>query len=113
MKKKYKLEKKQRGYVITSIQKKGVRVTTQLLAGKVMRKCRGNEVPATVITLAKQCAEGVRFNWAQFLCDGFLTNCREAQEQGKTFHYAWLLLSILLVVGELPEGSQFPPLDQD
>jgi len=41
----------------------------------------------------------------------FLTNCREAQEEGKTFHYAWFLLSILLVTGELPEDSQFPSLD--
>lgn len=112
MKKKYKLEKKQRGYVITSIQEKGVRVATQRLARKVMRKCHDNKVPAMVIVLAEQCAQGVQFNWAQFLCEEFLTNY-EAQEQGKAFHYTWLLLSILLVEGEFPEDSQFPPLDQD
>ena len=39
MKKKYKLEKKQRGYIISSIQNKGVCVATQLQARKVMRKC--------------------------------------------------------------------------
>ena len=61
MKKKYKLEKKQRGYVITSIQNKGVCIATQFFAGKVMRKCRGNEVPATVIVLAEQCMERVWF----------------------------------------------------
>ena len=49
----------------------------------------------------------------QFLCNEFLTNYREAQEQGKTFHYSWLLLSILLVVGELPEDSQFPTVEGD
>jgi len=64
MKNKYKLEKKQRGYVITSIQDEGVRIATQLLAGKVMRKFFGNEVPPMVIALAKQCAKGVQFNWA-------------------------------------------------
>jgi len=48
MKNKYKLEKKQRGYVISSIPDKGVRVATQLLARKVMRKC---QVPVTVIVL--------------------------------------------------------------
>lgn len=53
MKMKYKLEKKKRGYIITSIQNKGVCIATQLLAGKVMRKCQGNEVPTMVITLAK------------------------------------------------------------
>ena len=105
MKKKYKLEKKQRGYVITSIQDKVVRVVTQLLEGKVMRKCHGNEVPTMVIALAKQCVEGVRFDWVQFLCEEFLTNYMESQEQGKTFHYAWLLLSILLVARELSEDS--------
>ena len=29
------------------------------------------------------------------------------------FHYAWLLLSIVLVVGELPKDSQFPKIDKD
>jgi len=37
----------------------------------------------------------------------------EAQEQGKTFHYAWLFLSILLVTWELPEDSQCPSIEQD
>lgn len=42
-----------------------------------------------------------------------MTNYREAQEQGKNFHYAWLLLSILLVVGELLKGSQFPNIEKN
>lgn len=75
---KYKLEKKQRGYVISSIQDKAVCIATQLLAGKVMRKCHENEVPTVVFALAKQCAEGEWLNWSQFLCDEFLTNCGEA-----------------------------------
>lgn len=70
-----------------------------------MRKCHVDKMPAFVIALAEQCAEGVQFNWVQFLCDEFLTNCREAQEQGKTSHYTWLLLSILLVIGDLLEDS--------
>jgi len=56
---------------------------------------------------------GERFNWVQFRCEEFLTNYREVQEEGKTFHYAWLLLSIVLVTTELPKDSQFPSLDQD
>ena len=47
MKKKYKLEKNMRGYVTSSIKDKGVCIATQLLAGKVMKKCLHNEVPAT------------------------------------------------------------------
>jgi len=78
MKKKYMVEKKQRGYVISSIEDKGVRVATQLLVGKVMRKCHGNEVLAMVVALAEHCVEGVKFNWAEFLCEEFLTNCKEA-----------------------------------
>lgn len=62
MKKKYKLEKKKRGYTISSIKEKGVHVATQLLAGKVMRKCRSDKVPLSVIMLAEQCAKGVQFN---------------------------------------------------
>lgn len=29
------------------------------------------------------------------------------------FHYAWILLSIVLVVGELPEDNQFPTIVRD
>jgi len=49
-------------------------------------------------------------NWSEFLCKDSLENCLEAQEQGKTFHYAWLLLSIVLVTGELSDDSQFPTI---
>lgn len=52
MKRKYKLEKKKRGYTIINIKDNGVHVATQLLVGKVMRKCHGDEVPAPVVALA-------------------------------------------------------------
>lgn len=57
--------------------------------------------------------ERVQFNWSELLCKEFLENFHEAQEQGKEFHYAWLLLSIVLMVGELPEDNQFPTIDRD
>lgn len=63
MKTKYKLEKKKkRGYTISTIKDKGVDIATQILAGKVMRKCHADEVPASVVALAEQCAKGVQFN---------------------------------------------------
>ena len=62
MKRKYKLEKKKRGYVISSIKDKGVCVATQLLARKVMRKFHGDELLALVVALAEQCTKGVQFN---------------------------------------------------
>ena len=107
------MEKKKRGYAITSIKEKGVHIATQLLASKLMQKFHADEVPVLDVALAEQCAKGVQFNSAKFLCEEFLTNCKEAQEQGKTFHYVWFLLSIFLVTGELPEDSQFPSIEQD
>lgn len=70
-----------------------------------MRKCRADEVPASMVALAAQCAEGVQFNCANYLCGKFLADCHEAQEQGKTFHYVWLLFSIVLLAWELPEDN--------
>jgi len=40
-------------------------------------------------------------------------NYREAQDKGKNFHYAWFLLSILLVATKLPKGSQFPKIKKN
>jgi len=53
------LEKKKWGYAISSINNTIVKVSTQILVGKVMRKCRMDEVPALVIALEAQCTEGV------------------------------------------------------
>jgi len=80
MKKKFKLEKKKIHYAISSINNVTVKVTTQILVGKVMPKCRVDEVPTPVFTLTAQCVEGVQFNWANYLCKEFLENCCEAQE---------------------------------
>ena len=43
------------GYLITSIIDPTVKVATQILAKKLMRKCRTEEVPKPVILLASQC----------------------------------------------------------
>lgn len=53
MKNKYKLEKKKRSYAIASIKDRGIRVATQLLAKKVMRKCCADEVPTPMVALAE------------------------------------------------------------
>lgn len=65
-----------------------------------------------VISLVSQCVEGVQFNWSRYLCNEFLANFREAQDERKTFHYVWLLLSIVLVAWELSRESQFRPLEK-
>lgn len=78
IKKKYKLVRKKTGYAISSISYKAVKVVTQILASKVMRKCHIDKVPAPVVTLAEQCMNGVQFNWSEFLYKEFLENCHEA-----------------------------------
>ena len=103
MKKKFKMEKKKRGYTISSINNPAVKVVTKILVGKVMQKCRADEVPTSAVALVAQCAEGVQFNWSKYLCREFMENFYEAQEHGNTFHYAWLLLSIVLMAWELPD----------
>ena len=65
---------------------------------------------APVVALATQCAEGVQFNWVCYLYIEFLSNYREAYDLSKTFHYAWLLLSILLVAGDLPVMESWPQM---
>jgi len=113
MKEKFKLVKNPRGYAISSICDPTVKVATQILATKVMQKCHTNEVSTPVIALVAQCAEGFQFNWVHYFYSEFLVNYREAQDHSKTFHYAWLLLSIVLVAWELPEDSQFRPVAPD
>jgi len=57
--------------------------------------------------------EGVQFNWLDYLHREFLENCREAQEKRKTFHYMWLLLSIMLIAWEVLEEIQLPSVVPD
>lgn len=67
VKAKYHWDKGKWGYVIASINDRAVQVATQLLAGKLMRKCHADEVPALVIALAKRYTEGVQFNCTVFM----------------------------------------------
>lgn len=61
-KKKFKLEKKKRGYAISNINNPIVKVVTWILERKVMWNCHVDEVPMQVGALVVQCAEGVQFN---------------------------------------------------
>jgi hypothetical protein len=60
----------------------------QVLAYKLLHKCRKDEVPVVVIAATEKCSEGVQMNWATFLVNQFLTDYIEAQEKGTKFHYA-------------------------
>ena len=59
MKKKFKLEKKKRGYEISSINTNAVKVTIYILAGKVMQKCCVDEVLTLVVAFGILCAKGI------------------------------------------------------
>lgn len=52
MKEKLKLIKNSHGYSISSITDPAVRVATQILVGKIMRKCRTDEALTLVVSLA-------------------------------------------------------------
>lgn len=84
-----------------------------ILAGKIMRKCRENEVPTTIVSLAAQCSLRVQFNQVAYLCKDFQEEYKEAQEEGKTFHYVWLIIIIMITTWRKWKGSQFPPIEPD
>lgn len=105
MKDKFKLMKKLLRYSITFIIDPMVKISMQILVGKVMRKFCMDKVPVIMISLAAQCVEGVQFNWACYLCSEFLVNCREAHDESKTFNYSWFFLFIVLVAWDLLEEN--------
>jgi len=90
MKKEYHLLKKSREYSVTSIIGQEVQFFAHILVGKVMRKSHVEKLLAPIVSLTAQCSKGVQFNWAQYLCEEFLENFCEVQEETKALHYTWL-----------------------
>lgn len=88
VRKTYHVERNTWDFIIKSISDQGTQLGTMLLACKMMRKCQFTSTPANVIQLAGQFKKGVCFNWAQYLCDEFLTNVHESQEQVRAFFYS-------------------------
>lgn len=46
-----------------------------------MRKCDANELLVPVVSLALQCAKGVQYNWAQYLCHEFLSTTKRPKKR--------------------------------
>lgn len=42
------------------------------------------------------------------MCKECLIDCSESQEEAKMFHYAWLIILMVVVVWKEPEDSSFP-----
>jgi hypothetical protein len=94
MKKKYDTDKGTRGIIIKRINDAATQLGTKILACKLLRKCRKEEVPARVVVVAAQCTEGTTVSWASYLLNLFLDECKDAQDLGTKFHYSWLITLI-------------------
>ena len=107
MKERFRLTKGKRGYQTLTIQHQNIRFAAELLACKLMRKCRPNEVSAPIVNIAANYAEGYSYNWAAYIAKEFLEDAHDAQDKGRPFHYSWLLVLIALVGWKEPTEEQF------
>jgi hypothetical protein len=94
MKKTYGTERGSCGIIIKRINDATMRMATKLMACKMLRKCRKEEVPVGVVAAATQCANGTTLSWALYLLNLFLEDCKDVQDLGTEFHYSWLLILI-------------------
>jgi hypothetical protein len=107
MKKTYGTERGSCGIIIKRISDATMRMATKLMACKMLRKCRKEEVPVGVVAAATQCANGTMLSWAPYLLNLFLDDCKDVQDLGTKFHYSWLLILIALIGWREPPYSHF------
>ena len=88
MKECFGLTKGKRGYQTSTIRHENIHFTAELLACKLMWKCRLNEVSALIVSIAANCAKGYSYNWAAYIAKEFLEDVHDAQEKGIPFHYS-------------------------
>jgi hypothetical protein len=67
MKEKFQTHRGKQGLDVKNINNKNVRFAMQVLACKLLCKCKKDEVPAVVIEVVEKCVEWVQMNWATFL----------------------------------------------
>jgi hypothetical protein len=77
-----------RGIVLKDIRDNVTRFTNNIMAFKILRKCRKEEVSVGVIAVAAQCAKGVMFGSTPYMLNQFLVDCRDAHDNGTKFHYS-------------------------
>jgi hypothetical protein len=107
MKKKYGTDRGTRGIIIKRINDTATQLGTKILACKLLRKCHREEVPAGVVAVAAQCAEGTSMSWASYLLNLFLDDCKDAQDLGTEFHYSWLITLIAFMGWKEPRYVVF------
>jgi hypothetical protein len=82
-----------------------------MIEGKLVRKNRPMQVSGFVVDLARKCIERLQMNWTKYLVNQLEMDYREAQDQGREFHFSWLLILIAFIAWELPEDATFLDLD--
>jgi hypothetical protein len=83
----------------------------QLIVGNIVRKNRPTQVTGFVVDLTGKCVEGLQMNWMKYLVNQLELDYRKAQDQGYDFHFSWLLILIIFVAWEMPEGATFPYIE--
>ena len=72
MKERFGLTKGKRGYQTSTIRQQNIHFATELLACKLMQKCKPNEVSAPIVSIAVNGVEGYSYNWAVYIAKEFL-----------------------------------------
>jgi hypothetical protein len=78
MKKKYGIDRGTRGIIIKRINNVVTQLGTKILACKLLRKFRKDEVPPGFIVVPSQCVEGTFMNWVPYLSNLFQVDCKDA-----------------------------------
>jgi hypothetical protein len=107
MKKKYGTDKGMGGIIIKWINDAATQLGAKILAYKLLRKCRKDELSEGVIAAATQCVEGTFMSWAPYLSNLFQIYYRDVQEEGTKFHYSWLITLITFMGWKEPDHVTF------
>jgi hypothetical protein len=57
-------------------------MATKIMACKLLRKCRKEEVPIGVVAATTQCSKGTTISWYPYLLNLFLDDWKDAQDLG-------------------------------
>jgi hypothetical protein len=88
-----------------------VRLTCELIIGKLVQKNIPTQVIGFVVDLTGKCVEGIQMNWEMYLVNHIDQDCREVQDQGYEFHFSWMLILITFIAWDMLEGVIFPKLE--
>jgi len=82
MKKNYCTTKGKIGIIIKQIKNASMQLGVKILACKLLRKCRKEEVSAGVVAVVTKCVEGTSMSWEPYLLNLFLEDWKDAQDLG-------------------------------